>query len=69
MNLYLYMYLFKVQFNNSDPIVGNILGAGQIYFFILGWNSTIIFKQHFDWIIKIWRDLICWKIDYLDTYI
>ena len=31
-NLYLYLYLFKKQFNNSVPIIGNILGAGYTYF-------------------------------------
>ena len=66
-NLYLYLYLFKVQFNNSVPIIGNILGAGYTYIFILGWNSMITYKQQFDWIIKMGCNLIGPKIDYLNT--
>ena len=31
-NLYLYLYLFKVQFNKSVPIIGNTLGAYYTYF-------------------------------------
>ena len=66
-NLYLYLYLFKVQFNNSVHIIGNILGAGNTYIFIPRWTSTITCKQQFDWIIKTGCDLISRKIDYLNT--
>ena len=61
--MYLYLYLFKVQFNNSVPIIGNIFGAGDMYI------STITCKQQFDWIIKTECDLISLKIDYLNTNI
>ena len=32
-NLYLYLYLFKVQFNKSVPIIGNTLEADYTYFY------------------------------------
>ena len=31
MNLCLHLYLFKVQFTNSVPIIGNIFWAGYTY--------------------------------------
>ena len=39
-NLCLYLYLFKVQFNNSVPIIENISETGYAYIFIMAWNST-----------------------------
>ena len=35
-NLCLYLYLFKVQFNNSVPIIENISETGYAYIFIMG---------------------------------
>ena len=64
---FLYLYLFKVQFNNSVSIIGNIVGSVHTYIFIMGWNSTMACKQQFDWIIKTGCDLIGQKINYLNT--
>ena len=66
-NVILYLYLFKVQFNNSVSIIGNIVGSVHTYIFIMGWNSTMACKQQFDWIIKTGCDLIGQKINYLNT--
>ena len=65
--LFLCVYLFKVRFNDSVPIIQNILGAGYRYIFMPGWKSTITRKQEFDWIIKMGCDLIGQKIDHLNT--
>ena len=47
----------------------NILGASYTNIFIPRWNSTMACKQQFDWIIKMWCDLIAQKINYLNLNI
>ena len=52
MNLYMYLYIFQVHFNNIVP------EAGYTYIFIPVSNSTITFTQQFHWIITTECDLL-----------
>ena len=52
MNLYMYLYIFQVHFNNIVP------EAGYTYIFIPVSNSTITFRQQFHWIITTGCDLL-----------
>ena len=67
--MFLYLHLFKVQFNNSVSIIGNIFGGGHQQIFIPEGNSAIMCKCQFDRIIKTGCDPIGRKINYLNTII